>query len=63
MLRWYQEQAVAAIWDYLRETSQKAPCVVLPTGSGKTRVIAELCRQVVAWEGRALSLAYKNRKR
>lgn len=58
MLRWYQEQAVAAIWDYLRETSQKAPCVVLPTGSGKTRVIAELCRQVVAWEGRALVLAH-----
>ena len=56
-LRWYQEQAVAAVFDYLRRESG-APCVVLPTGSGKTHVIAELCRQVVAWRGRALVLAH-----
>ena len=58
MLRWYQEQAVAAVWDYLRSTKEGAPCVVLPTGSGKTFVIAELCRQVVEWGGRALVLAH-----
>ena len=57
-LRWYQEQAVAAVWDYLRSTKDGAPCVVLPTGSGKTFVIAELCRQVVEWGGRALVLAH-----
>ncbi|MBR4752207.1 MAG: DEAD/DEAH box helicase, partial [Thermoguttaceae bacterium] len=56
-LRWYQEQAVSAVWDYLR-TQDGAPCVVLPTGSGKTHVIAELCRQVVAWGGRAIVLAH-----
>lgn len=56
-LRWYQKQAVEAIWDYLR-TKDGAPCVVLPTGSGKTPVIAELCRQVVAWGGRAVVLAH-----
>ena len=58
MLRWYQEQAVSAVWDYLRSTKDGAPCVVLPTGSGKTFVIAELCRQVVEWGGRALVLAH-----
>ena len=56
-LRWYQKQAVNAVWDYLRE-KDGAPCVVLPTGSGKTPVIAELCRQVVEWKGRALVLAH-----
>lgn len=56
-LRWYQEQAVLAVWDFLR-SEDGAPCVVLPTGSGKTRVIAELCRQVVEWGGRALVLAH-----
>ena len=56
-LRWYQKQAVEAVWDYFRN-KDGAPCVVLPTGSGKTYVIAELCRQVVAWGGRALVLAH-----
>lgn len=56
-LRWYQEQAVAAVWDYLRN-EDGAPCVVLPTGSGKTLVIAELCRQVVEWGGRVIVLAH-----
>lgn len=56
-LRWYQEQAVNAVWNYLR-TESGSPCVVLPTGSGKTYVIAELCRQVVEWGGRAIVLAH-----
>lgn len=56
-LRWYQEDAVASVFDYFR-TKKGAPCVVLPTGSGKTPVIAELCRQVVEWGGRAIVLAH-----
>lgn len=56
-LRWYQEQAVAAVWNYLQK-KDGAPCVVLPTGSGKTLVIAELCRQVVVWGGRVIVLAH-----
>ena len=56
-LRWYQAEAVAAVWNYLR-TESGSPLVVLPTGSGKTHVIAELCRQIVEWGGRALVLAH-----
>lgn len=56
-LRWYQQEAVNAVWDYLRNENGD-PLVVLPTGSGKTHVIAELCRQVVEWNGRALILAH-----
>ena len=56
-LRWYQVNAVQSVFDYFRE-KDGSPCVVLPTGSGKTHVIAELCRQTVAWGGRALVLAH-----
>ena len=56
-LRWYQEQAVAACWDFLRN-KQGAPVLVLPTGSGKTHVIAALCQQVVNWGGRVVVLAH-----
>lgn len=57
-LRWYQEEAVNATLDYFRSVKDGAACVVLPTGSGKTHVIAELCRQVVGWGGRAIVLAH-----
>lgn len=56
-LRWYQQQAVEAVWDYLRN-KDGSPCVVLPTGSGKTPVLSELCRQVMEWGGRTLVLAH-----
>ena len=56
-LRWYQQQAVMACWDYLRN-KQGAPVLVLPTGSGKTHVIAALCQQVVQWGGRVVVLAH-----
>lgn len=56
-LRWYQEQAVAACWDYLREKTG-SPVLVLPTGSGKTHVLSEICRKVVTLGGRVVILAH-----
>ena len=57
-LRHYQQTAVDRIYDYLREKSGN-PCVVLPTGSGKTPLLATLCRDaVVNWDGRVLVLAH-----
>ncbi|PCI28921.1 hypothetical protein COB55_03020 [Candidatus Wolfebacteria bacterium] len=57
-LRWYQEGTVKSIWDHLRNR-QNNPCAELPTGSGKTPVIAQLCNDAVnKWNGRVLVLAH-----
>ncbi len=57
-LRPYQRDAVAAVWSHIA-ASETNPAVVLPTGSGKTHVIAELCRDAVQrWGGRVVVLAH-----
>ncbi len=57
-LRYYQTDAVAAVYAYLRHENGN-PCVVLPTGSGKTPLLATICRDVVTrWKGRVLVLAH-----
>ncbi|MBQ5788955.1 MAG: DEAD/DEAH box helicase [Thermoguttaceae bacterium] len=57
-LRWYQKEAVDTVWTYLRNNRTGAPCVVLPTGAGKTPVLATLCKTVAKFGGRALVLAH-----
>ncbi|NUQ51350.1 MAG: DEAD/DEAH box helicase family protein [Phycisphaerales bacterium] len=57
-LRPYQSEAVAAVYEHLR-TRDDNPCVVIPTGGGKTPVIATICRDAVAhWNGRVVILAH-----
>ena len=57
-LRPYQQAAVAAVYKHLRERDDN-PCVVLPTGSGKTPTMATICRDaVVTWSGRVLIVAH-----
>ena len=57
-LRPYQRDAVDAVWNHIG-TSNTNPAVVLPTGSGKTHVIAELCRDAVQkWNGRVIVVAH-----
>jgi DNA repair protein RadD len=57
-LRPYQEEAVGAVYQHLRERDDN-PCVVIPTGGGKTPVIATMCRDAVdRWNGRVLILAH-----
>lgn len=53
-LREYQKEAVDAVVHHFR-SSQEAACLVLPTGAGKSLVIAELCRLA---KGRVLVLAH-----
>ena len=53
-LRPYQQQAVDATVSYFR-THTRPACVVLPTGAGKSLVIAELARIA---NGRVLVLAH-----
>lgn len=57
-LRPYQEAALSALYEYLKAQDQN-PCVVIPTGGGKTHVIAKLCADAVAWGSRVLILAHR----
>lgn len=57
-LRPYQQEAVEAVYDYLR-TQDDNPCVVIPTAGGKTPVMSTICRDaVLQWNGRVLILAH-----
>ena len=57
-LRPYQREAVDAVYRHLRERDDN-PCVVLPTGSGKSWVLATIASDAVnRWNGRVLVLAH-----
>lgn len=57
-LRPYQQQAVEAVYEHLR-TRDDNPCVVLPTGTGKSLVLAQIAADSVQrWSGRVLILAH-----
>jgi len=58
ILRKYQQEAVDAVYEFLR-TRDDNPCVVIPTAGGKTPVMATICRDAVQlWQGRVLILAH-----
>lgn len=57
-LRDYQQQAVDAVYNYLRRRDGN-PCVVIPTAGGKTPVMSTICRDAMTlWDGRVLVLAH-----
>ncbi len=57
-LRPYQAEAVQAVYDHLGKYKDN-PCVVIPTGGGKTPVIAKLCADMVKqWKARVLVLSH-----
>lgn len=57
-LRQYQKASVEAVYRHLAERDDN-PVVVIPTGGGKTHVIAQICRDVVSqWGGRIIILAH-----
>ncbi|MBQ9800952.1 MAG: DEAD/DEAH box helicase family protein [Thermoguttaceae bacterium] len=51
-LRYYQAEAKKAVYRYLKENPRGAPCVVLPTGAGKTPLLASICYDVVVTRSR-----------
>ena len=58
ILRSYQQAAISSVYDHLR-TRDDNPCIVIPTGGGKTPIIARLCSDTVEqWNGRVLVLAH-----
>lgn len=57
-LRYYQADAITAFYQHLRTRSDN-PCVVIPTGGGKTPVIASICRDAaIKWSGRVCVLSH-----
>jgi DNA repair protein RadD len=56
-LRDYQSESVAAAWDCCRD--KKNPLIVLPTGAGKSLVIAQLIKDAIGWDGRIVVLAHR----
>lgn len=59
-LRPYQQRAITDLYNWLSK-HQGHPCLVLPTGSGKSHIIAELCRDALqSWpETRILMLTHQ----
>ena len=56
--RYYQANANAAVWKYLCE-DQGNPLVILPTGAGKSLVIALLIEQARKFDGRVIVLQHR----
>lgn len=48
-LREYQRKAVQSVFDYLAENPGKNPCLVLPTGSGKSVCVAAFVMACLEW--------------
>ena len=59
MLRDYQERAIAQLYDWFQKHDGH-PCLVLPTGSGKSHIVAALCKDALQnWpETRILMLTH-----
>ena len=57
ILRAYQAEAVSACYRSLAERDGN-PCIVMPTGAGKTPIIAQICADAVAWGERVVVLAH-----
>ena len=57
--RYYQSGANAAVWKYLCEEPGKNPLVILPTGAGKSLVIALLIEQARKFGGRVIVLQHR----
>jgi DNA repair protein RadD len=56
--RWYQSEGNAAVWAYMAAKSGN-PVVVLPTGAGKSLLIALLIQQALEFGGRVVVLAHR----
>lgn len=60
-LREYQRTAIQSIFDYLAENPGKNPCLVLPTGAGKSVCLAAFIEAALTWwpDSRILVLTHQ----
>ena len=60
-LRPYQQRAIDQLYAWFEAHPTGHPCLVLPTGSGKSHIVAALCKDALqAWpETRVLMLTHQ----
>lgn len=58
-LRDYQQESVSALWAWFRSNPTGAPLLVLPTGAGKSLILAEIARAIAAKGKRVLIVAHR----
>lgn len=60
ILREYQQRAIDQLYDWFSKNNDGNPCLVLPTGSGKSHIVAALCKDALQnWpETRVLMLTH-----
>ena len=59
ILRDYQEKAVESVYQHLKTKRNSNPCLVIPTGGGKTPILARICRDVISkWNGRVIIVSH-----
>ena len=52
MLRDYQRRAIDQLYSWFNSHDYGNPCLVLPTGAGKSHIVAALCKEAVqSWSG------------
>lgn len=54
-LRWYQEEALSSLWQYFCDKPGN-PLIAMPTGTGKSLVIAEIVRRVMGYPGQRIMM-------
>ena len=60
VLRDYQQRAIDQLYEWFSAGNKGNPCLVLPTGSGKSHIVAALCKDAIQnWpETRILMLTH-----
>lgn len=60
-LRDYQQRAIDQLYDWFRSNPEGNPCLVLPTGAGKSHIVAALCKNALqSWpDTRVLMLTHQ----
>ena len=47
ILRDYQQRTLDQLYSWFEKNKTGNPCLVLPTGSGKSHIIAALCKEAI----------------